>query len=298
MGTCVSKSKKTRRRPPRHSAKGPAAEQDAASRNPPEEEKVKEVLSETPKLNLPPRTIEKVRPFEKEKPIEKERPIEKQAAEKPHPPSPEKIPVPLEEESFEVSETVSMSETASAAVTEDSTATEVQQPSHRGQFVNRREDRHARKSASPARRREASPGRRMEGVGPRPVGRAVSAGRDGRSPAGERRNVVRRFGGEVGPRSNGPRSRSPATRGDTGGRPAVNRSGSRRVPQSPSRGPASATKDQGQNLRDDVGGGGGGGVGGGGKEGERDMKPQEQSGSAPNESLENPLVALECFIFL
>ncbi|XP_031500730.1 uncharacterized protein LOC116264567 [Nymphaea colorata] len=265
MGTCMSKKSWTA-----------DDESEASSGNPPEE-KVKEVLSETPRPSMRAR-----RSTEKEPPVRRDLVTSEKRREA--------------EESVDVSEAVSASEGVSVALTEEDNAAEVQQPIRRRSSPGKRgwvrEELSGRKSPSPSRKREVSPERRTEGQGTRAAGRSLYGG----SPGGEWRNGMRRTGGEIGMRGSGRRSRSPGSPADSGGRPVVNRSGSRKTLHSPGRVPMTGWEDSRRVLQ--YGSGYGGYGGGGDGDQEENLKPQDEFGSAPSESLENPLVSLECFIFL
>ncbi|CAN6457655.1 unnamed protein product [Victoria cruziana] len=267
MGTCMSKSTRSWKSDD---------ESEASSGNPPEE-KVKEVLSETPRLSLRARRSTDKEPQAKRDPLtsEKRREVE---------------------ESVDVSVGVSASESASVALTEESNAGEVIQPI-RGRLSPGkrgwvRGELPGRKSPSPARKREVSPERGTEGSGTRGAGGSLYGG----SPGGDRRQGMRRTGGEMNMRGSGRRSRSPVSPADSGGRPVVNRSGTRRALHSPGRAPMTSWEDSRRVLQYGCGNGGYGAGGDGDQE--EELKPQDEFGSAPSESLENPLVSLECFIFL
>ncbi|CAJ1961584.1 unnamed protein product [Sphenostylis stenocarpa] len=251
MGCCVSTnrsysspSSKPCEPPPRSTAKG--SENRAP---PPEEETVKEVLSETPKWKPK---------FEAEKPPQTEVENEK-----------EKLFIKPEEIS-EVSEVCSLSESVSTLADEEARQRVNRSPgkvrkarSFSGELGARRE-RTAGKS--PARRPEQSPGRRNVGSV-----RVVQMGNGGSGNQPRRRDP-----GE----NSGRRSRSPATRNDSvASRSVVGRSPSaRRTNQSPARVRSTAAES-----------------------GCRKMENSYVEGKWPssaNESLENPLVSLECFIFL
>ena len=251
MGCCVSTnrsysspSSNPREPPLRSTAKG--SENRAP---PPEEETVKEVLSETPKWKPK---------FDAEKPTEAQVTDEK-----------EKLFIKPEEIS-EVSEVCSVSESVSTLADEESrqrvngSPTKVRKArSFSGELGTRRE-RTAGKS--PARRAEQSPGRRNAGsVRVVQMGNGVSGNQPRRRDAGE---------------NSGRRSRSPATRTDSGAaRSIVGRSPSaRRTNQSPARVRAAAAESGGRKLEN--------------------SNMEGKWPSSANESLENPLVSLECFIFL
>lgn len=252
-----------------------------------EEETVKEVLSETPtpkpaiaKIELEEKTITPTKPALQK--IEEEVEIEKKKM--------KTAPVIVPEEISEVSEICSLSESMSTTTI----ATERRDDDERSRDdgeVRQRVDRSAAKhprnrsfsgelsgkrdrvvGRSPARRSDPSPGRRND-AGVRSV-----LGREGNQSTARRRiatNVHRRESGESSAR----RSRSPATRTDGGAsRSALGRSPStRKMAQSPSRvrsTPPENSKSRGEGTS------------------------KEGKWPSSNESLENPLVSLECFIFL
>lgn len=118
-----------------------------------------------------------------------------------------------------------------------------------------------RRAKSPARRSDPSPARRT------PV---LEVGRSNRSRTPMGSNGFRRDTGER-------RSRSPATRKELGRSPS-----GRRVAGSPRRNPTEATENVGRKV----------------EEGASSPAAAAAAPSASKESLENPLVSLECFIFL
>ncbi|KAF7803521.1 serine/arginine repetitive matrix protein 1 [Senna tora] len=228
----------------------PQSAKASENRAPPEEETVKEVLSETPKWNPPTPTIAKLEP--------------QKSPRKPH--------------FHKVSEVCSLSESMVSTTT----------------VTDRRdEDDEARQrvSASPAKMRKnrsfsgdlgcrgdrtvQSPARRNMGsvrlVQSRDqVGHAIGN-------RGMRNEPHRRDAGE----NSGRRSRSPATRTENGPtRSIVGRSPSaRRTNQSPAR-VRTGTPESGHRRKQHA------------------STEGKWPSSATNESLENPLVSLECFIFL
>lgn len=306
MGCCFSKVPPHRRSPPDHPRRSPPrppapafdkthvgiAPQNARTRNPPpppplEEETVKEVLSETP---LP-------RP---------------QLSETPQPPpklqedGPEtKILISKLEEAAEVvseySEMYSASESLSTATTAttvtDKRETEVtsresrevrqrlksgspaklprKRPPYTGDLAGGGERRGVNRSPSPAKRNLAG----VSGAGPR---RAREAGR-ARTAAAQRNagppsGVPRRDPGETSRR----RSSSPATNRD--GEASVGAKG-----RSPAKRTGSDRPAKGEGRKEL------------GAEGAAETKREEHMDTVPeqgNESLDNPLVSLECFIFL
>ncbi|KAL2341938.1 hypothetical protein Fmac_009878 [Flemingia macrophylla] len=233
MGCCVS----TDNHPFQSPRSFPA--EASESRAPPEEETVKEVLSETPKWKP---KFEAVKPTDGEVASEKEKPFSK----------PQEI--------SEVSEVCSVSESLSTLADEEarqrvnvdrSPAKALKARSFSGEFGFRRE---LTAGKSPARQ---SPGRRNVG----------SARVAQMSNGGTGSHTRRRDAGD----NSGRRSRSPATRTDTvATRSVVGRSPSaKRTQQSPAR--------------------------------VRTAEPENVCRKIENssmESLENPLVSLECFIFL
>lgn len=245
-----------------------------------EEEAVKEVLSETPAPKPPPTEVEEENttppsPKLALKKVEEEEKIQ------------EKVPVSTVEEISEISEICSMSESVSTTtITErrddderSRDECEVRQrvlrsparflSNHRPPSGDLGGKREWGVGKSPARRSEPSPGKV----------RSVSA-RDGSQPTVRQIDRRRRDSSENGAR----RSRSPATRSDNGAsRSGIGRSPSaRKTGQSPCRVPAAA----------------------GAPGSSRNVEQTEKEGKWPppppatNESLENPLVSLECFIFL
>ncbi|KAL2589111.1 hypothetical protein GLYMA_13G244100v4 [Glycine max] len=253
MGCCVSSTNRSHSSPsskpidrPRSTAKG--SENRAP---PPEEETVKEVLSETPKWKPK---------FEAEKPTESDAENEK-----------EKLFVKPDEIS-EVSEVCSVSESLSTLAEEEARQRVNRSPakvrkarSFSGEFGCRRE---MTAGKSPARRPEQSPGRRN--IGSVRVVQMANGG-TGSQPR-------RRDSGE----NSGRRSRSPGTRTDSvSTRSIVGRSPSkRRTPmnQSPARVRSCAAESGGRKMEN--------------------SSMEGKWPSSANESLENPLVSLECFIFL
>ncbi|KAJ1434777.1 hypothetical protein SESBI_05136 [Sesbania bispinosa] len=274
MGCCVSSVSNRSS----HSASSPTKSKDfqeprssvraSENRAPPpvplEEETVKEVLSETPKWKP------SFAKFEAEKPsfdkFEAESKVEKLFNKA--------------EEISQVSEVCSLSESVSTIgdrrEEEEETRRRVngsparmhKNRSFSGDLGARRERTAAGKS--PARRSEQSPCRRNAGSA------RVVQSRDQMVNGGTWNKPHRRDAGE----NSGRRSRSPATRTDNGAtRSAVGRSPSaRRTNQSPAR-VRTATPENG------------------GRKMENSMMEGKWPSSA-NESLENPLVSLECFIFL
>ncbi|KAG4945550.1 hypothetical protein AAZX31_15G067400 [Glycine max] len=252
MGCCVSTNRShssPSSKPletPRSAAKG--SENRAP---PPEEETVKEVLSETPKWKPK---------FEAEKPTETEVENEK-----------EKLFIKPDEIS-EVSEVCSVSESVSTFAEEEARQRVNRSPakvskarSFSGEFGCRRE---MTAGKSPARRPEQSPARRNIGSV-----RVVQMGNGGTGSQPRRRDS-----GEI----SGRRSRSPATRTDSVATRSI-------LGQSPSK-RRTHTNQSPARVRTGTAESGG-----------RKMENSSMEGKWPSsaiESLENPLVSLECFIFL
>ncbi|KAF9590482.1 hypothetical protein IFM89_035359 [Coptis chinensis] len=268
MGCCLSKTQHSKKTHPPHTH-FPVPDSAPHRFRPPlspvfEEESVKEVLSETPnpKVELKKQEDEKVL-ANVTSPVTK---IEEQVVKK----------VEVCEEISEVSEICSLSETMSTTTItsrkEDQEENgEVQQPQPRLQrSPTTTAKKVLRKRSIPGdfvanpQRGSKSPARKMN---PSPSKRNESSEMS-HQPVSRRRLMdnptrARRDPGE----RSGRRSRSPATRG-------IGRSPSRKAPRSPARvpvpGPVPLT--------------------------ECGRKDEETKGA--NESMENPLVSLECFIFL
>ncbi|TKY71649.1 serine/arginine repetitive matrix protein 2 [Spatholobus suberectus] len=249
MGCCVSTDRSyssPSSKPCEPPGSGSTANCSKSRAPPPEEETVKEVLSETPKWKP---KFEAENPTESE--VEKEKPFGK----------PEEI--------SEASEVCSVSESVSTLAEEEARQRVNRSPAKARKprsFSGGRRDTTAGKS--PARRPEQSPGRRYAGSV-----RVVQMGNGG---AGSQ--LRRRDAGE----NSGRRSRSPATRTDSvATRSVVGRSPSARrthANQSPARVRIAAAESGSRKMVNSS------------LEGKRS--------SSVNESLENPLVSLECFIFL
>lgn len=287
MGCCVSTSTtaKQQQQRQRHasSANSRRCEGKAAPTPLIEEEAVKEVLSETPALKPFPTKVEVE---EKSPPTPKlfSKETEEEEREKP-----DKVPVSAVEEISEVFEICSMSESVSTT-----TITERRDDDERSRDEGEVRQRVVRSPArfhgnhrslsgdvgpkmewgagkSPARRSEPSPGKM----------RSVPA-RDGNRPTVRQADGRRQDPGENSVR----RSRSPAVRSDNGSsRSGIGRSSSsRKTGQSPSRIPVAAP---GRSRKIEQ------------AEKEEQWRPSSAPLAPPtNESLENPLVSLECFIFL
>ncbi|KAK7246566.1 hypothetical protein RIF29_41435 [Crotalaria pallida] len=266
MGCCVSTSDNSdRSSPPKDSA-----ESRAPPPPPPlEEETVKEVLSETPKWKPAVAKFEAEKPtvakFETEKITVAKFGAEKITVAK----FEEKMALPINKGDEEISEVCSLSESVSTT-----TLTE-EEPRQR---VNRSPSKMSKnrsfsgefgggggggggRGKSPARRTEQSPGKRNVRV---VQSRECQMGNNSMM-----RNQPRRD-------NSGRRSMSPVTRADNvAARSVVGRSPSaRRTNQSPARNRTAVPENGGR---------------------KRESPTAEQSA---NESLENPLVSLECFIFL
>lgn len=276
MGCCASSNRSSS-----HSPSSPSKDNDPRSsisrakssenRAPPpvEEETVKEVLSETPKWKL------SVAKFEAEKPgFDKFKGESKELEEKPFHKAVEEI--------SEVSEVCSLSESVSTLTTVTDRREEDEEEETRRRRINGSPARiHRNRSfsgerrdktpgKSPARRSDQSPGKRNVGSA-----RVVAQSRD------QMGNGVTRNQPLAGQNS-GRRSRSPATRIDSvATRSVVGRSPSaRRTNNSPARARTGAPEIGGRKMENST------------------VEGKWPPSSTANESLENPLVSLECFIFL
>ncbi|XP_021830777.1 pinin-like [Prunus avium] len=295
---------------------GPRSDDAHDSRAPPpvDEETVKEVLSETPRpkptpSSPPPPPLMPFTKLQEHEPVDQDQ--EKRAQEpvfekKIKQEDPEKIEekIPIYNnngEISEVSEICSLSESMSTTTITRDDDEEVHQRVNRSPMripknrdpVGQRRDRVVGKS--PTRRTESSPGRkygpngnngngsvrlvqsREPGPGQQPLSRRGSAELNRR---GSRAESNRRDPGE----SSGRRSRSPATRVTDGGganRANVGRSPSaRRSGRYPGRTTVGPVESSGSTRR-------------------VAEEPMMEEGKWPaNESIDNPLVSLECFIFL
>ncbi|OVA20228.1 hypothetical protein BVC80_157g17 [Macleaya cordata] len=285
MGCCFSKNDDSNRNPP-PSFPPPVLDSDISRLKPPlppqlEEETVKEVLSETPsqkppsflkieeqKTNpiLPSFSKIEVEEEEEEKKIEKEAPF-----------------FVNQQEVSEVSEICSLSESYSTTTLTEkredeegevrqrvdrSPAKVPRKRSNTGEFGLGTD----RRRRSPARRSEPSPGRRNDNA--MKFGSNTEVGHTGRRRISAGNNRSWRDPGE----SSGRRSRSPSTRTETSqgktGLGLGRSPSSRKTGRSPARIPAISP--------------------------ENGLKLEEfkEGNGLTNESLENPLVSLECFIFL
>ncbi|XAR55472.1 hypothetical protein NMG60_11035546 [Bertholletia excelsa] len=253
--------------------------------NPPlEEESVKEVLSETPipKPQVPILdSSDKVR--SQSQPLVEEVKIEQAS-----------VILPTEEivsEVSEASELCSFSESLSTVTEKRDGDGEVTQRVQRsparvprkrpssGDVAGRRE----RGVRSPARGLESSPAKRTH-ISSRTVqGRKMTATATARRNAGQP-NALRRDAGE----GSGRRSRSPVTRGELGPRmPSRHRSPSTTSTSAATQTPATATGRSGEQTPSVASENGG-----------EQEKRKDDVFPETAESLENPLVSLECFIFL
>ena len=233
---------------------------------PVEEETVKEVLSETPKWKKPNERfryeVEKPKCFEK---FDRENKVEK--------------PFYKVDEISEVSEVCSLSESVSTITFNDKREEEEESCKRvngspakmrkNRSFSGERRESPARKS--PARRSEQSPANRNVGSA------RIVQRRDQMGNGGMKNQPHRRDAGEV----SGRRSRSPATRTDNGStRSVVGRSlSARKTNQSPGKGRTALPENGGRKM-------------------ENSTMESKWPSTTNDESLENPLVSLECFIFL
>uniref|UniRef100_A0A5B6ZT44 Serine/arginine repetitive matrix protein 1-like n=1 Tax=Davidia involucrata TaxID=16924 RepID=A0A5B6ZT44_DAVIN len=269
MGCCASTTNKAPSAP--HKPRPSSAALIKPSRAPPppsfEEETVKEVLSETPTLKP---TVPKIEEEEKKNIVKLA--LQKIQEEDDEDNVDKKSPMVATEEISEVSEICSLSErVTTTTVTEKSDDDDGE--------VRQRVDR------PPVRIRNRSFSgdfsvKRDRMVGKSPVGRSEpSPGRVRSVPGRERRGLLTEGKMRGSGDSSGRRSRSPATRTDGGAeRPGLGRSlSARRTGKSPGR--------VGSELPERVRRVG---------ETNREVKWPPTT----NESLENPLVSLECFIFL
>ncbi|PIA40788.1 hypothetical protein AQUCO_02400095v1 [Aquilegia coerulea] len=318
MGCCFSKSHGFNNTPP------PLTHRQFTECDPPppprfkpplspvfEEETVKEVLSETPKpkpiipipkSQLKPKTQTLLKIEEEEQVAEEEEEEEEEKQNKIPTttsvikPSVSKIEEEEEkkennatysEEISEVSEICSLSESISTTTItekkEDEDGEVIQPPrvqrspakvlrkrSIPGDFVGK----HERGCKSPARRLNPSPGRRIENNNLE-MGQTQTTRRRLSENNNNNSRVMRR---DLGERS-GRRSRSPATRANSGTtRAGIGRSPSRKAPRSPARVPAITTPETSWK--------------------EKEEEETKDANNSTNESIENPLVSLECFIFL
>ncbi|CAJ2648703.1 uncharacterized protein LOC123908493 [Trifolium pratense] len=232
-----------------------------------EEETVKEVLSETSKWKKPNERFN----FEVEKPKCFEKfDRENSKIEKPY----YKI-----DEISEVSEVCSLSESVSTITAtdrreEDEESCKRVNGSPAKMRKNRTfsgEKRDWTAGKSPVRRSEQSPAKRNGGSV------RIVQKRDQMGNGGMKNQPLRRDSGE----NSGRRSRSPATRTDNGStRSVVGRSlSARRMNQSPGKGRTAAPENDGRKM-------------------ENSTMESKWPSTTNDESLENPLVSLECFIFL
>lgn len=303
MGCCVSTSNESSALGPQkhqHSSVGAQRPRSDAieSRAPPpsaEEETVKEVLSETPRPKPPPPVpvlhIPIIKPEEQDYAAEEKRshkPVFDKIAPE-HEEREKKVPISnTVEDASETSEICSLSESVSTTTITKDDDEEVRQRVHRSPLklpknrafsgdLGARRDRVVGKS--PTRRSDQSPGRRNgNGVGSVRLVQSREPAHPTSARRAPRTEPHRREPGESSAR----RSRSPSINRTDGGatRSAVGRSPSaRRSGRSPGRAATAPTERS------------------------RSATAEESSveGKWPattNESLENPLVSLECFIFL
>ncbi|KAI4299323.1 hypothetical protein L6164_032792 [Bauhinia variegata] len=239
-----------------------------------EEETVKEVLSETPKWKRPIAKLEPVIPTQKPG-LDK---FEAKSKLK------ETLPVKKAEEISEDSEVWSLSESLSTTTITDrrdeddgirrrvngSPAKLRKNRTFSGELAGKRERVVGK---SPSRRLEQSPARKN--AGSMRLVQSKDQMSQGISNRGMRNEVHLRDPGEY----SGRRSRSPATRTDNAAtRPVMGRSPSaRRTNRSPARVRSAPPERAGRKL---------------------EHSSKEGKWPSANESLENPLVSLECFIFL
>lgn len=287
---------------------GPRSDDAHDSRAPPpvDEETVKEVLSETPRPKPTPSSPPPpLMPFTKLQEHEPEDQDQEKRAQEPvfekkiKQEDPEKIEekIPIYNnnngEISEVSEICSLSESMSTTTITRDDDEEVHQRVNRSPMripknrdpIGQRRDRVVGKS--PTRRTESSPGRKYGPNGNNGAGsvrlvqsREPGPGQQPLSRRGSRAESNRRDPGE----SSGRRSRSPATRVTDGGganRANVGRSPSaRRSGRYPGRTAVGQVESSGSTRR-------------------VAEEPMMEEGKWPaNESIDNPLVSLECFIFL
>ncbi|KAJ4981626.1 hypothetical protein NE237_032463 [Protea cynaroides] len=300
MGCCVSKNKVPGQQAEASYLKEAAGDSKSHLTLPSlsEEETVKEVLSETPTPKPSFRNVETQKiPKPSIPKIEKEKKPSPPPTPLPLPSFPKKIeeevakrakpspdPSQVVEEISEVSDMCSLSETVSTTTIGERYGVEDGEVRQR---VDRSPAKIPRKrlvsgelparterggKSSPARRLDPSPGRRNDNNATKPSQIHHQSTRDTNGGYIRRRQIpscssggVRRDLGE----SSGRRSRSPATR------PALERSPSSKAVRSPARIPTLGQDN-----------------------GERSEEAKEEGNFPTNESLENPLVSMECFIFL
>ncbi|KAE7995609.1 hypothetical protein FH972_000385 [Carpinus fangiana] len=298
MGCCVSSAKPSASQKHHHSPVGthPVGSADAsenrASHPLAEEETVKEVLSETPKSKPPQQDYQPAtKPVFGDVEDNKNNDEDEDKIDKFHSP----INAATDNDISELSEVYSLSESVSTTTTKRDEDEEVRQRVHRsspakaqlrsrvhtGDFGAKRSERLLGKS--PTRRSDQSPGRMNSGSSRLVHGREPIAGRGFRAtePPPNRRNPS----GEASSR----RSRSPATRVDNGpSRSVMGQSPSaRRTNRSPSRVKSAPTETNARKMEQ--------------TKNDNAMEgkwPTTSTTTTANESLENPLVSLECFIFL
>lgn len=287
MGCCLSSTDK-----PPAPTHHPHFQRSDDSRAPPpldEETVVKEVLSETPtpKPKLQEPVFQDQKTITQSPQVEVKLDLEEEEKEKRVFVQEEREEEKKWEKRVEISEDASeicslQSESVSATTATRDEDDEVQQ-----RVVNRVSPRKLQKSPrdgfgpgrvvgkSPTRRTDSSPGRRYNGAG------SARSAQPGQQPVGGRRVGLRAEPNRRDPGENSSRrSRSPATRvTDNGG---VNRANVGRSPSAnrryPGRAPVESSNSSTRRIAEEP-------------------KPEEGKWAA-NESLDNPLVSLECFIFL
>lgn len=291
MGCCVSSAKPSDSHKHHHSLLSDAI-QNRASHPLAEEETVKEVLSvsETPKPKPPQQDYQPTtKPvFDDVKDNKNNDDEDEDKIDKFHSP----INAATDNDVSELSEVYSLSESVSTTTTKRDEDEEVRQRVHRSSPARAPQRSRAYSGdlgmgakrerllgKSPTRRSDQSPGRINSGSLRFVHGREPIAGRGLRAaePPPHRRNLS----GEASCR----RSRSPATRVDNGpSRSVMGRSPSaRRTNRSPSRVKSAPTETNTRKM----------------EQTKNDIATEGKSPTTTtNESLENPLVSLECFIFL
>ncbi|KAJ8568912.1 hypothetical protein K7X08_032649 [Anisodus acutangulus] len=307
MGCCFSSSKKRRRSSPPSSAMN--------SRDPPpppplEEETVKEVLSETP-INPKPHHLPKVLVSDKIADFSQVKINESTAVVKPSDEmrfEPTSVIKSSNEMRFESAAVVNQgdsiklvdemnfettaviksevseepSEMCSFTESYSTTATATEKIEEDGEVTQRspiRVHRKRQNSGDLTRVRERSFRGRSAPSPERRRSPATSRGVQGRGMPQQRRNVGPPNGTRIGPGENGARrSNSPAARGPVDARRNVRN----RIPA-----PAREGKSPARNVEND-----------GTISSSRVEKPKEEASPETGESIENPLVSMECFIFL
>jgi len=296
MGCCASSGKPSAAHK-HHQSLVSDANENRASHPLAEEETVKEVLSETPKSKPPQQDYQPTLPTTK--PVfdnvkdNKSNDDEEDKIDKFHSP----INAATDNDVSELSEVYSVSESVSTTTTKRDEDEEVRQRVHRSSPARAPQRSRAHTGdlgakrerllgKSPTRRPDQSPGRFNSGSARLVHGREPISGRGLRAaePSQPRRDPY----GEASSR----RSRSPATRVDNGpNRSVMGRSPSaRRTNRSPSRVKSAPTETNTRKMeqtKNDIDNG---------TEGK--WPTTTTTTRTTNESLDNPLVSLECFIFL